>query len=146
MRNKATCTHQTQVALALKSFIISGQSHNFSENQFETEREGWGEKCQQEQQQQKKKTGKKKKERRDGRGRKGERKKKKKEQEKMGHRERTASLSTEGMRKRMKKDFQCFWITLPSDSTVHWRLAKNSVLWDQTVELLYHEFQFIFTI
>lgn len=77
MRNKATCTHQTQVALALKSFIISGQSHNFSENQFETEREGWGEKCQQEQQQQKKKTGKKKKERRDGRGRKGERKKKK---------------------------------------------------------------------
>lgn len=72
--------------------------------------------------------------------------KKKKEQEKMGHRERTASLSTEGMRKRMKKDFQCFWITLPSDSTVHWRLAKNSVLWDQTVELLYHEFQFIFTI
>ena len=93
----------------------------------------------------KKKTGKKKKDRRDGRGRKGERKKKK-EQEKMGHRERTASLSTEGTRKRMKKDFQCFWITLPSDSTVHWRLAKNSVLWEQTVELLYHEFHFIFTI
>lgn len=81
MRNKATCTHQTQVALALKSFIISGQSHNFSENQFETEREGWGEKCQQEQQQQKKKTGKKKKERRDGRGRKGERKKKERARE-----------------------------------------------------------------
>lgn len=86
----------------------------------------------------KKKTPGKDKEKRDRRGRKGKRRKETVKEN--GVQRKDCRSQHRRHEKKNEEDFQCFWITLPSDSTVHGSLARISVLWGQIMELLYHEF------